>query len=101
MADRTYIELCKNDKRTIQLDIRTSTGVEVVPSAAYYMVNGSLKDNTIVSKSPATVNGNKVSAQITTTVTASAAQYDLYWEIRQSGGDVKNHCTKILVVDTC
>jgi hypothetical protein len=34
-------------------------------------------------------------------VTASAAEYDLYWEIHKSGGDVANHCTKVLVVDTC
>lgn len=101
MPDKTYIELCKNDIPTVQINIWKDNGDLVSPSAAYYEVKGSRKDNIIISRSSATVNSNQVYTQLGLSVTASAAEYDIYWEIHKSGGDVANHCTKVLVVDTC
>lgn len=101
MSDKTYIELCKNDKQTVQINVWRDTGESITPSAAYYEVKGSEKDNVIVPKSEAGIAGNEVYALITTTVTASASEYDIYWELRKFDGDVANHCTKLLVIDTC
>lgn len=102
MADKTYIELCKNNKSTIQLNLwRRSTGEPFIPSGAYYEVKGSAKDNLLIPRSPANVDQNHVYTTITNTITASAAEYDLYWEIHRFDGDITNHCTKVLVIDTC
>ena len=101
MSDKTYIEICKNDKKTVQLSVWTTEGIKLIPSAAYYEVKDSKKNKVIISKSPANIDDNKVYTKITTTVTASANEYDLYWELRRTDGDVDNHCTKILVIDTC
>ena len=49
MADRTYIELCKNDKATIQINMwKKTTGTPFYPSGAFYTVKGALKDNVVV-----------------------------------------------------
>jgi len=103
MADKTYIELCKNDKKTVSIDIWKDTGEEIIPSAAYYEVKGSIKNNTIVPSLSANIvpNDNRIYAKIGLSVTASAAEYDIYWEIHKSDGDTFHHCTKCLVIDTC
>ena len=105
MSEKTYLELCKNDKKTVQISVWRDTGEKLSPSAAYYTVKGSEKDNTIVSRSQAQIanapNQNQVYTQIGPTVTASAAEYDIYWEINTNDGDKANHCTKLLVIDTC
>jgi hypothetical protein len=102
MADKTYIEICKDSKATIQINMwRKTTGTPVNPSGAYYTVKGAEKDNIIVPRSPARNFNNEVWATITNTVTASAALYDVYWEIHRVDGDITNHCTKVLVIDTC
>ena len=101
MSDKTYIELCKNNKSTVQINVWRENGIPFSPSAAYYEVKGSEKENIVVSRSEASVDGNKIYTKIGLSVTASAAEYDLYWELRKDGGDLANHCTKILVIDTC
>ncbi len=102
MSDKTYIELCKNSKSTVQINIyRGSTGVPFMPSGAYFEIKGRMKDNVIIPRSPANVYQNQVWAKVTQAVTASAAEYDLYWELRRDDGDITPHCTKILVIDTC
>lgn len=102
MSSKTYIELCKNNKSTLQLNLwRKSNGEPFYPSGAYYSVNGSDKNNSLISKSSANVYENHVWATITNTITASAAEYDLIWEIHRYDGNINNHCTKILVIDTC
>lgn len=102
MSDKTYIELCKNNKSTLELNLwRRSTGEPFSPSGAYYSVKGSEKDNILIPKSLANVNENKVWATLTSSITASAAEYDVYWEIHRYDGDITNHCTKVLVVPTC
>jgi len=104
MSDKTYIELCKNDEPTVQINVWRDNGESFTPSAAFYQVKGSERDNVIVSRTDITTNGidgNKVYTKISLAVTASAAEYDLYWELHKNGGDVANHCTKMLVVDTC
>jgi hypothetical protein len=100
MADYTYIEVFQNSKPTVQINAwNRDTGNPFYPSAAYYTVKGSRKENTLIPRTSATVNGNQVYTRITTTITASAAEYDVNWEIRKSGGDVQFHCTKLLVVE--
>lgn len=99
--DNTYMELSTNDRSTIQLNIWKSTGVKFSPSAAYYEVKGAERDNVIVSKSSASIDINKVYFKITESVTSSAALYDVHWELHKDGGDVINHCTKLLVTETC
>jgi hypothetical protein len=101
MSEKTYIELCKNDIPTVQINVWRDNGEPLTPSGAYYAIKGSKKDNIIVPRSPASIDGNKVYTQVGLTVTASAAEYDLYWELQKDGGDVANHCTKVLVIDTC
>lgn len=102
MADRTYMELCKNDKATIQINIwKKTTGSPFYPSGAYVTVKGALKDNVVVPKTLARNYKNEVWTTITQTVTASAALYDVYWEIHRSDGDITNHCTKLNVSDEC
>ena len=102
MSDKTYIEICKNDKSTIEIDLwKKDTGVPFYPSGAYYQVNGSMKDNVLISRSLARVYQNQVWATITQTITASAAEYDLLWEIHRYDGNITNHCTKVLVNDIC
>lgn len=104
MADKTYIEICKNSKSTIQLNISNrSTGSPYNGiSGAYYEIKGAAKDNTLISRTPVTGHsGNQVWITVTQTITASAASYDLYWELRRDDGDVTPHCTKVLVSDAC
>lgn len=103
MADKTYIEICKNSKSTIQLEISNrSTGspFDSILSASY-SIRGSAKDNLLIPKTPANNYENQVWATITQTITASAANYDLYWEIHRIDGDITTHCTKVLVSDAC
>lgn len=99
--DNTYIELNKNDKKTVQISVWRATGSKFIPSGASYEVKDSRKDTTIISKSSANVNSNNIYTEITSTVTASANQYDLNWELRKDDGSIYNHCTKILVLDNC
>ena len=94
--DRTYQELTLNDKRWLRINITRDNGELYAPSAANYEVRGSLKQSVIIPSTPATINGNKISARITETITASAAEYDLIWEIRKDG-DINYHCTELLV----
>lgn len=101
MADNTYQDLNLNDIKTVQITVYRDTGEPYAPSGAYFKVNGSLKDNPIIPRTPANVDSNKVYTQIGTTITASAGEYDLIWEIRKEGGDVAFHCTKVLVNETC
>jgi len=102
MADKTYIELCKNNKTTVQINVfKRDTGEPFSPSGAFYTVKGSIKDNILIPKTPASVDQNQVWATITQSITASAAGYDIYWEIHRYDGDITNHCTKALVSDIC
>ena len=94
--DRTYQELTQNDRRWVDLKINRSTGEAYAPSAAYYEVKGTQRKNIVVPRTVATVNQNRVSAFITETVTASAAEYDLIWEIRKNQ-NTDYHCTRLLV----
>lgn len=97
---KTYITLNKNNRTTVQLNLwRKNTGQEFSPSGAYYSIKGALKDNTLIPRTIAQVSSNSIWATITTTITASAAEYDLYWEIRGNDGDITYHCTKITVID--
>lgn len=99
---KTYIELCKNDKRFVKIDMWNNAGLAISPSAAYYEIKGSEKDNVIVPRAAAGVDGNEVYAFVTEAVTASAAEYDIYWEMKRfNTGELSNHCTKLLVIDTC
>ena len=101
MSDKTYIELCKDNISTVQIQVWRDNGTAFTPVSASYQVKGSKKDNTIIPYAPANVDGNKVYTQLSLTVTASAAEYDLYWKLFKNGGDIANHCTKVLVIDTC
>lgn len=102
MADKTYIELCKNNKSTIEINVwDRETGNPFYPSGAYYQINGSVKNNVLVPKSLARVYKNQVWATITQSITASATGYDVLWEIHRTDGDITNHCTKVLVTDIC
>jgi len=102
MADKTYIELYKNDKSTIQLNLfNRDTGEPFEPSGAYYKIKGSVKDNPLIPRSPARVYQNAVWATVTQSITSSAGEYDLHWEIHRVDGDITNHCTKVLVLDDC
>ena len=64
MSDKTYIELCKNDMPTVQINVCRDNGQPLSPSAAYYQVKGSVKDNLLIPRSPANVNGNQVYTQL-------------------------------------
>jgi len=100
MPDNTYIELNQNNKSTVQLNIyRQSTGEPFSPSGAYVEIRGAEKDNIVVAKKPASVSNNQVWTTITQTVTASAAEYLLEWEIHRFDGDITNHYTKVLVIE--
>jgi hypothetical protein len=102
MGDNTYIELNKNNKTTIQINAwNRATGQPFYPSGAYYLIKGTRKDNIIIPRSPARVYQNQIWTTITQTITASAAEYDIIWEIHRIDGDITNHCTKLLVIDTC
>lgn len=94
--DRTYQELTQNDRRWVDLRINRNTGVAYSPSGAYYEVRGHEKQNIVVPQTVATINENRVSAFITETVTASAGDYDILWEIRKEG-NTNYHCTRLLV----
>lgn len=98
--DNTYQELSLHDRRTIELTIWKDDGEPFYPSGASYEVKGTKKQTTIVPKGPASVNLNRVYTQVGLSVTASAAEYDVLWEIRKDG-DIHYHCTKLLVNDTC
>jgi len=94
--DLTYQELNKNDRRWIDLKINRQTGEAYAPSAAYYEVRGHDRQNVLIPKTQATISNNKISARITETITASAGDYDIRWEIFKEGN--KNyHCTRLLV----
>jgi hypothetical protein len=94
--DRTYQELTLNDRRWIKINITRDNGEAYAPSAANYEVRGSLKQNILIPSTPATINGNQISARLTETITASAAEYDLIWEVRKDG-DINFHGTELLV----
>ena len=96
--DRTYQTLNKNDRRFVDLNIDRKNGEAYVPSGASFEVRGHEKHNLVVPRTTATITFNKASALITETVTASAGDYDIHWEIRKNGN--KNyHCTRLLVVE--
>lgn len=102
--DRTYQELTQNDRRIVDLNINRKTGVAYTPSGASFEVVGHEKQNSVVPLTPATVLYNRVSAFITETVTASAGDYDIKWEIRKETAKgiptIKNyHCTRLLVIE--
>lgn len=102
MSNKTYMEVCKNDKPTIQINVwDRSTGNPFYPSGAYYQIKGSIKDNILISKTSASVNKNQIWTTITQSITSSAAEYDLLWEIHKNDGSITNHCTKVLVVESC
>lgn len=94
--DITYQELHLNDRRWIDLTINRDTGLPYAPSAATYFIRGHDNQNTIVSETQATINGNVLSAKVTETITASAAEYDLVWKIEKEG-NTDYHCTRLLV----
>ena len=94
--DRTYQELTQYDKRWVRISITRDSGEEYAPSAANYEVRGRAKQNVLIPSTPASINGNKVSARITETITVSAAEYDLIWEVKKDG-DINFHCTELLV----
>ena len=94
------IELNKNDVDTIQLSMWIKTiGDPYSPSAAFYTIKGAAKDNTIVPRTQTGQSSNKIWADVTTTVTSSAAEYDIHWEIHKNSTDIVNHYTKLLVLD--
>lgn len=100
--DKTYQELELNSKQTVGVKIWDKNGEEFYPSGAYYTVKGTEKQNTVVSRRQASVNGNRVYTQIGLSVTTSAAEYDLLWEIRKDKVTSKKfHCTKLLVNGAC
>jgi len=102
MSDKTYIELYKNNKSTIQISVYDrNTGQPYYPSAAFYQVKGSIKDNILIPKSSANVNKNNIYTTITQSITSSASEYDIIWEIHKTDGNIRNHCTKLLVLDEC
>lgn len=98
--DYTYIELKKNNKSTIQINLsKRDTGYPFYPSGAYYQVRGSLKNNVLIPRTAARVYRNQMWTTITQSITSSAAEYDLMWEIHRHDGDITNHCTKLLVTE--
>jgi hypothetical protein len=102
MGEKTYIELCKNNKSTIELSLfKWGAGEPFYPSGAFYSVRGSIKNNILIPRTLANVYRNQVWATITQSITASAGGYDLYWEIHRFDGDITNHCTKVLVTEIC
>jgi hypothetical protein len=82
----------------VDLNINRKTGEAYVPSGAAFEVRGHEKQNIVVPRTNAGITFNKVSAFITETVTASAGDYDIHWEIRKNG-DTNYHCTRLLVVE--
>jgi len=101
MSDNTYQDLNVNDVKTVQITVYRDTGEPFVPSGAFYKVNGSIKDNPIIPRTPASINFNKVYTKIEETVTASAGGYDLIWELKKDDGTTAFHCTKVSVNETC
>jgi len=95
--DKTYIELNKNDKPTVQINAWTTDGNSFSPSAAYYTIYGARKNNELISKTPATVSSNHISARLELSITASASEYEINWELHKNGGDIIHHCTEVLV----
>lgn len=97
--DKTYITLNQNNRSTIQLNVwKRNTGQPFYPSGAYYSIKGALKENILVPRSLARTHKNNVWTTVTSVITASAAEYDLYWEIHRYDKDITFHCTKIIVV---
>ena len=94
--DLTYQEINYNDIRWVDLKVNKNNGEPYSPSAAYYEVRGHDNQNVVIPKTLATINNNKVSAKITQTVTASAGDYDIVWEIHKEG-NTNYHCTRLLV----
>ena len=46
----------------------------------------------------ASVNQNRVTAFINETVTVSAADYDIHWQLEKNG-NTHYHCTRLLVTE--
>jgi hypothetical protein len=95
----TYQELALNDKRTIELTAYTTTGEAFIPSGASYLVRN-LRHAIIISKTDALINANKIYFQISLSITASAGEYEVIWELRKNG-DFLYHCTRLLVNEAC
>lgn len=96
--DRTYQELTVNDRRFLDLNINRRNGEAFPPSGAFYSVVGHEKQNPVQARAVASINYNKVTGLITETVTASAGDYDILWEIRKDGASYY-HCTSLLVTE--
>lgn len=96
--DRTYQELTQNERRIVDLNINRKTGMAYTPSGGSYEVVGHEKQNIVVPLTPAVVLYNRVSAYITETVTASAGDYDIKWQIRKNK-NTNYHCTRLLVTE--
>ena len=96
--DRTYQTLKQNDRRWVDLKINRKNGEAYAPSAAFYEVRGHEKQNVVVPSTPASVNFNRVTAFINETVTVSAADYDIHWQLEKNGS-IHYHCTRLLVTE--
>ena len=96
--NNTYQMLKQNDRRWVDLKINRKNGEAYAPSAAYYEVRGHEKQNVVVPMSQASIVQNSVTAFITETVTVSAADYDIHWQIRKNG-NTNYHCTRLLVTE--
>ena len=101
MPDNTYQDLKVGDKKTIQITTYRNNGEAYSPSGAYYKVNGGKRNNPIIPRTAASIDNNRIYTKIGPTITASAGEYDLIWELRKDDGDVVFHCTKVLVTETC
>jgi hypothetical protein len=93
----TYQELKLDDKRQMELTIYTTNGDAFLPSGASYIVRN-LRHSIVIPKTSASVDANKIHTQIPLTVTSSAGEYEVLWEIRK-GNERFHHCTRLLVDD--
>lgn len=99
----SYLEVNQNDIRTVEAKIYRDDGTPYSPSGAFITVKGRQKDNIVVPRMAIKIGGrlkNEIYFRLTDTVTASAAEYDIKWEVRKND-DVAYHCTKLLVIDSC
>jgi hypothetical protein len=90
----TYQAFYINEVRDLQLTIHDQDGASFAPSAA--AVNIKNENGTTVVAASAAVSENVVTKNIDTTVTGTAGDYKVIWQIKKDG-NTYYHVTKLEV----
>ena len=96
MSNQSYITLYEDEVRSVSLAIRDQDDVVWTPTLAYFQVVDEDGD-TVSAEVSGAISTNVVTAEITTTVTATPGTYFIIWRVLDSTGHTFYHKTRLVV----